>query len=152
MGNTAARKRLGMPEQLGSCHTALVGGYAIEGHVPAREVKRLLAERPRALPAPRGAVRFDAVSFGYKEKVVLPGLDLHVPAGQTVALVGATQAQLLDDDELGRPLAQPGRSEAPAPELTHDRVAAGDGSWLGHHESRGTSSISQRSNTAGMIL
>ncbi|WP_088284102.1 ABC transporter ATP-binding protein [Kineosporia sp. A_224] len=50
------------------------------------------AERPRALPAPRGAVRFDAVSFGYKEKVVLPGLDLHVPAGQTVALVGATGA------------------------------------------------------------
>jgi hypothetical protein len=47
-GNTAARKRLGVPDKLGSCHTALVGGYAIEGHVPAREVQRLLKERPAA--------------------------------------------------------------------------------------------------------
>ena len=37
-----------MPEKLYSCHTALVGGYVLEGHVPAREVKRLLAERPKA--------------------------------------------------------------------------------------------------------
>ncbi len=47
-GNAAARKRLGIPTQHGSCHTAAVGGYALEGHVPAREVRRLLAERPRA--------------------------------------------------------------------------------------------------------
>ena len=49
MGNTAARKRLGVPEKLGSCHTGLVGGYAIEGHVPAREIWRLLKEKPPAL-------------------------------------------------------------------------------------------------------
>jgi hypothetical protein len=49
VGNTAARKRLGMPEQLGSCHTATVGGYVIEGHVPATEIHRLLKERPVAL-------------------------------------------------------------------------------------------------------
>lgn len=48
-GNTAARKRLGVPDKLGSCHTALVGGYAIEGHVPAREVQRLLKEKPAAV-------------------------------------------------------------------------------------------------------
>ena len=42
------RSRYGVPDALGSCHTALVGGYAIEGHVPAREIKRLLAERPKA--------------------------------------------------------------------------------------------------------
>ena len=42
------RRKQGIPEQLGSCHTALVGGYAIEGHVPAREVARLLRERPKA--------------------------------------------------------------------------------------------------------
>ena len=48
-GNAPVRKRLGVPEQLGSCHTALVGGYALEGHVPAREVHRLLNERPRAI-------------------------------------------------------------------------------------------------------
>jgi hypothetical protein len=43
------RARFGMPQRLGSCHTALVGGYVIEGHVPAREIKRLLRERPKAL-------------------------------------------------------------------------------------------------------
>lgn len=42
------RRRYGVPESFASCHTALVGGYAIEGHVPAREIKRLLAERPKA--------------------------------------------------------------------------------------------------------
>ncbi len=38
----------GVPEALWSCHTALVEGYAVEGHVPAADVRRLLAERPRA--------------------------------------------------------------------------------------------------------
>ncbi|MEI7784812.1 MAG: DUF411 domain-containing protein [Betaproteobacteria bacterium] len=49
MGNTAARKRLGLPERLGSCHTAWVGGYAIEGHVPAADIERLLKRKPSAL-------------------------------------------------------------------------------------------------------
>jgi len=48
-GNDAARARLGIPAQLASCHTAEVGGYAIEGHVPAPDIKRLLAERPAAV-------------------------------------------------------------------------------------------------------
>ena len=43
-GNDAARAKLGVPAQYGSCHTALIGGYAIEGHVPAREIRRLLKE------------------------------------------------------------------------------------------------------------
>lgn len=42
------REKFNIPQELGSCHTGLVGGYAIEGHVPAREIKRLLAERPKA--------------------------------------------------------------------------------------------------------
>ena len=42
------RARFGMPEVFGSCHTAVINGYAIEGHVPAREIRRLLAERPKA--------------------------------------------------------------------------------------------------------
>jgi hypothetical protein len=45
---TAWRAKFGVPERLGSCHTAIVAGYAIEGHVPAKEIKRLLAERPKA--------------------------------------------------------------------------------------------------------
>jgi len=48
-GNAPARKRLGVPEAMGSCHTGLVAGYALEGHVPAREIQRLLKERPRAI-------------------------------------------------------------------------------------------------------
>jgi hypothetical protein len=45
----AARKRLGMPDAFGSCHTATVGGYVLEGHVPAAEVKRLLGAKPKAI-------------------------------------------------------------------------------------------------------
>ncbi|HEX5287037.1 MAG TPA: DUF411 domain-containing protein [Polaromonas sp.] len=48
-GSAAARTRLHVPEKLGSCHTAQVGGYALEGHVPAREIRRLLKERPTAV-------------------------------------------------------------------------------------------------------
>jgi len=40
--------RLGVPEQLQSCHTAEVEGYALEGHVPADSIVRLLRERPTA--------------------------------------------------------------------------------------------------------
>ena len=43
------RKKLGMPEKLGSCHTAKVGNYLLEGHVPAADIKRLLKEKPKAL-------------------------------------------------------------------------------------------------------
>ena len=48
-GNEAIRKRLGVDAKYGSCHTALIGGYAIEGHVPAREIVRLLKEKPSAV-------------------------------------------------------------------------------------------------------
>ncbi len=46
---TPVRAKLGMPAKYGSCHTARVGGYLVEGHVPAREVKRLLREKPQAI-------------------------------------------------------------------------------------------------------
>jgi len=48
-GNTEIRARLGMPVKYGSCHTARVGGYVLEGHVPARDIRRLLQEKPRAI-------------------------------------------------------------------------------------------------------
>jgi hypothetical protein len=59
-GNTDARSRLGVPINFGSCHTGEVAGFAIEGHVSAREIRRLLEERPEgiglAVPAmPRGS-------------------------------------------------------------------------------------------------
>jgi hypothetical protein len=68
-GNVAARARLRMPEALGSCHTALVDGYVIEGHVPARDIQRLLKDRPQALGLavpgmPVGSPGMDGPAYG----------------------------------------------------------------------------------------
>lgn len=43
------KARLGVPKTLASRHTAQVGGYVIEGHVPAAAIKRLLAEKPAGI-------------------------------------------------------------------------------------------------------
>lgn len=43
------RSRGGMPDALASCHTGLIDGYLVEGHVPAQDVIRLLTERPAAV-------------------------------------------------------------------------------------------------------
>jgi hypothetical protein len=69
VGNAAARERLGMPQRFGSCHTAQVGGYVLEGHVPAREVTRLLEEQPAALGLavpgmPVGSPGMDGAIYG----------------------------------------------------------------------------------------
>lgn len=66
------RAKLGIPDHLGSCHTARVGGYALEGHVPAREIRRLLAERPDAVglavPAmPIGSPGMDGPEYGARK-------------------------------------------------------------------------------------
>jgi hypothetical protein len=68
-GNADARSRLGMPVRYGSCHTGEIAGYALEGHVPAREIQRLLEERPAAIglsvPAmPRGSPGMDGPAYG----------------------------------------------------------------------------------------
>lgn len=67
-GGTEAMIRMGMPFKYGSCHTASIDGYAIEGHVPAREIHRLLEERPEAIglsvPAmPRGSPGMDGPMY-----------------------------------------------------------------------------------------
>ena len=46
---SAIKQQSGIPRQLWACHTALVEGYVIEGHTPAAEVERLLAERPEII-------------------------------------------------------------------------------------------------------
>lgn len=45
---TPHKKKLRVPDRLASCHTGVIDGYTIEGHVPASEIKRLLKERPKA--------------------------------------------------------------------------------------------------------
>ena len=76
--NVAAKKaELGVPRALHSCHTVKVGDYVLEGHVPAAEIKRLLAEKPAvaglAVPGmpmgspgmegPYPADKYDVVAF-----------------------------------------------------------------------------------------
>lgn len=68
-GSAAARDRLGLPQRYASCHTALIGGYVVEGHVPASDVKRLLREQPQALGLavpgmPIGAPGMDGPVYG----------------------------------------------------------------------------------------
>ena len=68
-GNNAVRTRLGLPQKLGSCHTALVGGYLIEGHVPASDVRALLQQKPKALGLavpgmPVGSPGMDGAVYG----------------------------------------------------------------------------------------
>ena len=52
---TPIKKISGVPQTMASCHTAMIDGYFIEGHVPAEDIKRLLAERPEiaGLAVPR---------------------------------------------------------------------------------------------------
>lgn len=68
-GNSAARSKLGMPAKFGSCHTALIQGYVIEGHVPAPDILRLLKDRPDALGLsvpgmPIGSPGMDGAIYG----------------------------------------------------------------------------------------
>ena len=68
-GNNAARARLGVAQKFASCHTALVQGYVIEGHVPVADIQRLLKEKPTALGLavpgmPIGSPGMDGPAYG----------------------------------------------------------------------------------------
>ncbi len=69
VGNSAVRAKLGLSGRLGSCHTALVGGYLVEGHVPAADVHKLLKQKPKALGIavpgmPIGSPGMDGPEYG----------------------------------------------------------------------------------------
>jgi hypothetical protein len=76
------KAKLGIPLDLAACHTAEVGGYLIEGHVPASAIQRLLSERPKAkglaVPGmPQGSPgmtgefeQYDVILFGPHERQV----------------------------------------------------------------------------------
>ncbi len=82
---TATRKRYGLPDKFGSCHTGIVKGYVVEGHVPAVEIKRLLSTKPAAIGLavpgmPRGSPgmempdgakdAFEVIAFGQGDRRV----------------------------------------------------------------------------------
>jgi len=85
------KERLGVPYGKGSCHTAEVGGYMVEGHVPAGDIKRLLLERPQG------------------KGLVLPGMPIGSP-GMDVpdGTVEPYTVELVQPDGQIRPFAQHG--------------------------------------------
>ena len=66
----AVKARLGVPASAASCHTALIGGYVIEGHVPVEDIQRLLAERPdaRGLAAPGMPIGSPGMEMGAPQR------------------------------------------------------------------------------------
>jgi hypothetical protein len=80
---TPVKQRVGIPPGKGSCHTAEVGGYFVEGHVPADDVKRLLDEKPAA----RG--------------IAVPGMPIGSPGMESPdGRVQAYEVQLIDENGL----------------------------------------------------
>ena len=80
------QRKVGVPPQFASCHTAIISGYAFEGHVPIADMKRLIATKPKAvrglavagmpigspgMEVPgRPAERYDVIAFGSGKPVV----------------------------------------------------------------------------------
>lgn len=76
---SAIKAEWGIPQTMGACHTAVVGDYVVEGHVPAEDVMRLLREKPDA----RG--------------LVVPGMPASSP-GMNTALNEPYKSYLLNND------------------------------------------------------
>ena len=76
----AVKRQYGVPEELASCHTTLVGGYVLEGHVPLDDVKRLLKDRPAGIKGiavagkPRGSPGME-ISDGSKDPFQVMAFD-----------------------------------------------------------------------------
>lgn len=66
---TPVKTKLGIPNHLTSCHTAVVDGYLIEGHVPAKAIKKLLSEKPaiKGLSVPGMPMGSPGMEGPYKE-------------------------------------------------------------------------------------
>lgn len=72
----AVKAKAGIPEKLASCHTTKVGGYVVEGHVPAADIKKLLAQKPKArgiavAGMPAGSPGMEAGSFKQPYETIL---------------------------------------------------------------------------------
>ncbi|QNN71510.1 DUF411 domain-containing protein [Thermomonas carbonis] len=86
------KERLGVPDGKGSCHTAEVGGYMVEGHVPADDIKRLLVERPKG------------------KGLVLPGMPIGSPGMEVPdGTVQPYTVELVAPDGRSHPFARHGR-------------------------------------------
>jgi hypothetical protein len=91
---TPVKQRVGIPPGKGSCHTAEVDGYFVEGHVPAEDVKRLLAEKPAA----RG--------------IVVPGMPVGSPGMESPdGQVQAYEVQLIDKEGMSSTWSRHGQAD-----------------------------------------
>ncbi len=85
----AVKVRLGVPEELASCHTAEIAGYIVEGHVPAPAIRRLLSEKPaaRGLAVPGMPIGSPGMEGGTPEvyEVILFGKDHPVSFGRFIS-------------------------------------------------------------------
>ena len=72
-----ARRRFGVPPGAVSCHTAVIEGYVVEGHVPVEDIRRLLAERPDAI-----GIAAPGMPMGS------PGMEMGAPERYDVVLIG----------------------------------------------------------------
>ena len=66
----ATKHAAGVPDELQACHTARIGGYVVEGHVPAADIRRLLAERPdiAGIATPGMPMGSPGMEGGYKDR------------------------------------------------------------------------------------
>ncbi len=94
------KTRLGVPEALASCHTATVNGYVIEGHVPAEDIRQLLAQRPQAIG------------------IAVPGMPIGSPGMEAGDRVDAYQTLLFDSQGLTSVFRQHGSVTAVPDEAT----------------------------------
>lgn len=91
------KEALGLPFQLGSCHTAIVNDYVVEGHVPANDIKKLIADNPQHIaglsvpqmphgtPGMETGLRYDdfnVLSFSKDNKVNVFSSYKHINHGQ----------------------------------------------------------------------
>ena len=99
-GMDAIKDDLGVPAGVRSCHTALAGKYLIEGHVPAADIHRLLAEKPKV------------------KGLAVPGMPTGTPG---MAEPGATAEpfEVVSFDSAGRPLSTPATDSTMAEVVTY---------------------------------
>lgn len=89
------KKQLGIPKKLASCHTAIINGYLIEGHVPAEDIRQLLTQRPKA------------------KGLIVPGMPVGSPGMEVGTRVDPYDVMLVADGQAPATFAHHGPANTP---------------------------------------
>lgn len=94
------RSRLGVPEELAACHTAEVGGYLVEGHVPASDIRRLISEQPKAkgIAVPRMPIGSPGMEMGDRTEPYAVLLFGDTNEATVFSRHGTSQAEVTDHE------------------------------------------------------